>query len=86
MTAFGDFNLYEELEIIKESTPDEIKKAYKKLAMVYYILFLLYSNRNGIQIKILMTLMQQKNFKESLTPIQYYLIRKREHTTTNTEK
>jgi DnaJ-class molecular chaperone len=39
MTDFGDFNLYEELEIIKESTPEEIKKAYKKLAMVYDILF-----------------------------------------------
>ena len=28
------FNLYEELEIQKTSTPEEIKKAYKKLAMV----------------------------------------------------
>jgi DnaJ-class molecular chaperone len=38
MTSFGDFNLYEELEIAKESTPEEIKKAYKKLAMVNSIL------------------------------------------------
>ena len=34
MTSFGDFNLYEELEIVKESTAEEIKKAYRKLAMV----------------------------------------------------
>ena len=32
--AFGDFNLYEELELSKEATPEEIKKAYKKLAIV----------------------------------------------------
>ncbi len=38
MTSFGDFNLYEELEISKESTPEEIKKAYKKLAMVTKII------------------------------------------------
>jgi DnaJ-class molecular chaperone len=36
MTSFGDFNLYEELEITKEATPEEIKKAYKKLVMVKY--------------------------------------------------
>lgn len=29
-----NFNLYEELEIEKTATPEEIKKAYKKLAMV----------------------------------------------------
>ena len=34
MTSFGDFNLYDELEINKEAIPEEIKKAYKKLAMV----------------------------------------------------
>jgi DnaJ-class molecular chaperone len=33
-SAFGNFDLYEELEIKKESTPEEIKKAYKKLAIV----------------------------------------------------
>src|SRR4051812_47581794 len=36
MTTFGDFNLYEELEIPKESTAEEIKKAYKKLAMRWH--------------------------------------------------
>jgi len=39
MTTFGDFNYYEELEITKEATPEEIKKAYKKLAMVRLFLF-----------------------------------------------
>ena len=34
MTTFGDFNLYEELEINKEASAEDIKKAYKKLAMV----------------------------------------------------
>jgi DnaJ-class molecular chaperone len=33
-SAFGNFDLYEELEIKKEATPEEIKKAYKKLAIV----------------------------------------------------
>jgi DnaJ-class molecular chaperone len=33
-TAFDNFDLYEELEIKKEATSDEIKKAYKKLACV----------------------------------------------------
>ena len=35
-SSFGNFNLYEELEITKESTPEEIKKAYKKLAMKWH--------------------------------------------------
>jgi curved DNA-binding protein CbpA len=29
-----NFNLYEELEITKKATAEEIKKAYRKLAMV----------------------------------------------------
>jgi curved DNA-binding protein CbpA len=29
-----NFNLYEELEITKKATQEEIKKAYRKLAMV----------------------------------------------------
>jgi DnaJ-class molecular chaperone len=33
-TTFGNFDLYAELEITKTATPEEIKKAYKKLAMV----------------------------------------------------
>lgn len=36
MSAFDNFNLYEELEITKESTQEEIKKAYKKLAMRWH--------------------------------------------------
>lgn len=32
--AFENFDLYEELEIKKTATPEEIKKAYRKLAMV----------------------------------------------------
>jgi molecular chaperone DnaJ len=35
-TSFGNFDLYEELEITKESTPEQIKKAYKKLAMKWH--------------------------------------------------
>ena len=34
MTSFENFDLYEELEIKKEATQEEIKKAYIKLAMV----------------------------------------------------
>lgn len=34
--SFGNFDLYEELEITKESTPEQIKKAYKKLAMKWH--------------------------------------------------
>jgi curved DNA-binding protein CbpA len=33
-SAFDNFDLYEELELTKEATPEEIKKAYKKLALV----------------------------------------------------
>jgi curved DNA-binding protein CbpA len=36
-SAFGNFDLYEELELTKEATPEEIKKAYKKLALVKII-------------------------------------------------
>jgi curved DNA-binding protein CbpA len=36
-SAFGNFDLYEELELTKEATPEEIKKAYKKLALVITI-------------------------------------------------
>ena len=86
MTAFGDFNLYEELEIIKESTPEEIKKAYKKLAMVKSNQFYLFINRNGILIKIRTIQMPQKNFKEFHMPIQYYLMLKREDIMINMEK
>ena len=34
MTTFGDMDLYAELEIPKGSTAEEIKKAYRKLAIV----------------------------------------------------
>ena len=36
MSAFENFDLYAELEISKESTPEEIKKGYKKLAMKWH--------------------------------------------------
>ncbi len=36
MSAFENFDLYEELEIPRESTTEEIKKAYKKLAMKWH--------------------------------------------------
>ena len=36
MSAFENFDLYEELEIPRESTAEEIKKAYKKLAMKWH--------------------------------------------------
>lgn len=36
MSAFDNFDLYEELEIPKESTQEEIKRAYKKLAMRWH--------------------------------------------------
>ena len=36
MSSFGNFDLYEELESTKESTPEQIKKAYKKLAMKWH--------------------------------------------------
>ena len=75
MTAFGDFNLYEELEIVKESTPEELKKAYKKLAMVRNSF---YQNRDGIRIRIQTILMPLKNFKEYPMPTQYYLTLRRE--------
>lgn len=39
MTSFDNFNLYEEMEITKEATPEEIKKAYKKLAMVKILIY-----------------------------------------------
>ena len=35
-SSFGNFNLYEELEIPRESTQEEIKKSYKKLAMKWH--------------------------------------------------
>ena len=35
-SSFGNFDLYEELEITRESTPEQIKKAYKKLAMKWH--------------------------------------------------
>ncbi len=31
-----NFNLYDELEVNKKASQDEIKKAYRKLAMVYH--------------------------------------------------
>lgn len=33
--AFENFDLYEELEVKKTSTEEEIKKSYRKLAMVF---------------------------------------------------
>jgi len=33
--AFENFDLYEELEIKKTATQEEIKKSYRKLAMVF---------------------------------------------------
>lgn len=45
MTSFGKMDLYAEMEISKESTPEEIKKAYKKLAMVQVILTLEMASR-----------------------------------------
>ena len=71
--AFGNFDLYEELEIIKTSTHEEIKKSYRKLAMVF--IFIPDFNkinkiRNGIQIKIKEIQNVQKNSKEFHTLIQ----------------
>jgi hypothetical protein len=41
-STFGNFNLYEELEIVKEATPEEIKKAYRKLAVVRLNILIIY--------------------------------------------
>lgn len=35
--AFENFDLYEELEIKKTASAEEIKKAYRKLAMVMFL-------------------------------------------------
>jgi DnaJ-class molecular chaperone len=39
-----NFNLYEELEIVKSASAEEIKKAYRKLAMViiHYLILIFY--------------------------------------------
>merc|ERR1711957_551605 len=34
--SFGNFDLYEELEVKKTSTQEEIKKSYRKLAMKWH--------------------------------------------------
>jgi hypothetical protein len=81
MTTFGDFNLYEELEVAKEASPEEIKKAYKKLAMVF-----LYNFRNGIQTKTLKILVLQKSSKEFHMLILFFPTPRREHITISTEK
>jgi len=99
MTSFGDFNLYEELEIPKESTPEEIKKAYKKLAMVKnnLLIFLIFLNififilppiifRNGILTKIIITLKPLRNSKEFPTLILSSLTLKKDSTMTSTVK
>ena len=36
--AFENFDLYEELELKRDCTQEEIKKSYRKLAMVKIIL------------------------------------------------
>ena len=66
-----NFNLYDELEVNKKATQEEIKKAYRKLAMVFKIYF---NIRNGIRIKIKMTTQPQKNSKEFriLTQVKLY--------------
>jgi hypothetical protein len=67
-TTFGNFDLYEELEIKKEATPEEIKKAYKKLAVVRW--FLTY--RDGIRIRTQATQARQRNSKEFPMLIQVF--------------
>jgi curved DNA-binding protein CbpA len=37
--AFENFDLYEELEVKKTSSQEEIKKSYRKLAMVLNIYY-----------------------------------------------
>lgn len=37
-SAFENFDLYEELEVKKTATQEEIKKSYRKLAMVNIII------------------------------------------------
>ena len=86
MTSFGDFNLYEELEISKEATPEEIKKAYKKLAMVNFNFYIVNIFRNGILIKILMIQLRPKSFKEFHIHIQSCQTRERENIMINMEK
>jgi hypothetical protein len=61
MTSFGDMDLYAELEIPRTSTPEEIKKAYRKLAMVKIQVIIF---RNGILIKIKTIQTLLKNSKE----------------------